>query len=164
MASRILIVDDEVSTLRAWAKALRYAQHRVITASSATEALTACDEHAFDLVIVDYLMPSMTGVELLSRIRKKLPLVRAIVISGRLEGAVSEDDLRETIREAVEADYYLHKPVSNERLMKAVEDLIHRPASVDWKEIADRAVRARATKIKAAKSVEKKLKPHLKRD
>jgi len=164
MPSRILIVDNEVPTLRAWAKALRYAKHTVVTASSAEEALTACDEHAFDLVILDYLMPSMTGVELLTRIRKKLPLVRAIVISGRIEERLNEKDLRDTIREAVEADLYLHKAVSNERLKAAVDELLKGSPAVDWADFASRAIQGRSSKVKAVKAVEKKLKPHLKRN
>ncbi len=164
MPSRILIVDDELRTLNAWAKALRYAKHTVLTASSAEEALAACDEQAFDLVVLDYLMPSMTGVELLSRIRKKLPLVRAIVISGRIEETLDEKDLRDTIREAVEADLYLHKAVSNERLKQAVDELLKGSPPVDWADLADKAIQGRSARVKAVKSVEKKLKPHLKRN
>lgn len=164
MPRRILIVDDEIGTLRAWTKALRYAGHTVTAAASAEEALAACDEHAFDVVVLDYLMPTMTGVELLSRIRKKLPLVRAVVISGRIKESLSQDDLRDTIREAVEADLCLYKPVSNDLLKQAVDDLVKPLSPADWADIAGRAIRGRSTKIKSAKSVEKKIRPHLKRD
>jgi CheY-like chemotaxis protein len=159
-----LVVDNEIGTLKAWAKALRYAGYTVTAAASPEEALAACDKHAFDLVVLDYLMPNMKGVELLARIRKVLPLVRAILITGAIEVDVSEESLRETVREAVEADLCLHKPVSNEQLRQAVEGLLTPKSSADWQDLAERAIRGRSAKIKDAKSVEKKLRPHLKRN
>ena len=73
---RILIVDDEDSVLKGWRKALRYAGYSVTAVQSSGGALAACDEHAFDVIVIDFLMPSMNGVELLRRLRQKLPMVR----------------------------------------------------------------------------------------
>jgi CheY-like chemotaxis protein len=70
MPARILLVDDEDDVLDAWDLILRKLKHQVVKAHNEAEALAACLEHPFDLVIVDYLIPSKTGVEILAAIRK----------------------------------------------------------------------------------------------
>ncbi|HLG99947.1 MAG TPA: response regulator [Bryobacteraceae bacterium] len=163
MAARILLVDDELAVLKAWTKALRHAGHHVTCASSPDAALVAADEHIFDVIIVDYVMPAMTGVELLARIRKKQPLARAIVVSGRIEGTLTEDEIRSTIQEAVEADFYLHKPVSNDRLREAVSAITAEAHTLGWEEMAKRVIASKGVKLKATKAVERKIKPKLKK-
>lgn len=163
MPARILIVDDEASVLKGWARALRLAGYKVSTASTALEALTLADEHPFDVTVLDFLMPSMTGIELLTRLRKKLPTIRSVVISGRIDNKLTADELSSKLREAVEADVYLHKPVSNQDLKETIAKLLS-GAEQSWKEFASRNVNAKATKIKAAKDAAKELKKHLKKD
>jgi CheY-like chemotaxis protein len=154
--TRLLVVDDETTTLRGWKKALTYAGYMVWTAETAPRALELCDEHTFDVVIVDQYMPSMKGTELLTRIRKIQPLVRSIVVSGKLDDLFDEKKLTTELHENLEADEYLHKPVSNERLIKTVALLLS-DASSDWKGVAKTAVKARRVTLKAAKAASKKL-------
>lgn len=163
MGARVLLVDDEPAILRAWTKALRHAGNHVTSASSPDDALVAADEHLFDVVVVDYVMPTMTGVELLARIRKKQPLIRAIVVSGRIEGTLTEDEIRSTIQEAVEADLYLHKPVTNDRLREAVSTVTAEAGTLGWEEMAKRVIASKDVKLKATKAVERKMKPKLKK-
>ena len=98
MKQRILIVDDEPDELAAWEPLLRKQGYVVRTASTPEAALQACDENQFDLVVLDYVIPKMKGLELLSRIRRKLPLVRSVLISGKLDKKLSGQDIRESIR------------------------------------------------------------------
>lgn len=56
--------------------------HRVATACSAAEALELCGKQSFDVVVTDYKMPKMNGVELISRLRKSHPSTSVILISG----------------------------------------------------------------------------------
>ena len=157
--SQILVVDDEPNVLKSWSRALRFAGYKVEMAQSGDEALSKCDEHHFDLVIVDFLMPSMTGVELLRRIRKKLPFIRSAVISGKLDDAVSEADISRRLRDTVEADIYLHKPVSNERLREAVKKLLESDeTSADWATIGTRAKETAKKTIESAKKASGDLK------
>jgi len=160
--ARVLIVDDEANVLRGWARALRLAGYRVSTASTAQEALNLADEHPFDVTVLDFLMPSMTGIELLARLRKKVPTIRSVVISGRIDKKHTADQLTSKLREAVEADIYLHKPVSNQDLTETIEKLLG-GAERSWKEFASRSVNAKSTKIKTAKNVAKELKKSLKK-
>jgi CheY-like chemotaxis protein len=154
---RILVVDDETTTLKGWKKALAYAGYMVWTAETAPRALKLCDEHTFDVVIVDQYMPSMKGTELLTRIRKIQPLVRSIVVSGKLDDLIDEKQLTADLRQNLEADEYLNKPVSNERLLKTVSSLLSEESSADWKGVAMKAVKSRSVTLKAAKAASKKL-------
>lgn len=56
--------------------------HRVQTSGTAAEALELCGKHGFDVVVTDYKMPKMNGVELIGRLRKLHPATSVILISG----------------------------------------------------------------------------------
>lgn len=165
-AHRILIVDDEETELKAWARALRLAAFdHVRTERNANEALKLCQEHPFDLVIIDFIMPSMNGVELLQRIRHRLPMIRSIIVSGKIDQKVDPTEIAKTLRGAVEADVYLHKPVTNEVLKAHVNDLLRSASSdPDWRDIAQQALRAKKGTIERAKAAGKELRKLVKRE
>lgn len=162
MPNKILIVDDEKLVLAGFKTALQLEGHKVWTAQNATAALAIAQEAALDLIVLDFIMPGMDGIELLARIRKHQPLVRSIIISGKIDGARTEDDLTKTLGEQVEADLYLHKPVPNERLVAAVNTLLTDTNGGDWKIIAGQLVQRQAAPIGKAKAAAKALKKNLK--
>jgi CheY-like chemotaxis protein len=135
MPFRLLLVDDEKRTRSALTRALKYEQYAVWPAADHREALGLCDQHAFDLVILDYMMPDMDGLQLLVRIRKKLPLIRSIIISGKLDSDVGETHIGKTL-EKVEVDRYLHKPVKVPRLIEVVGEILKQQTPSDWKTLA----------------------------
>ena len=67
--ARILIVDDEKSIRRTLGEFLRAAGYEVIEAEDADVALQRLREAEFDVVVTDIILPRVTGVELLRRIR-----------------------------------------------------------------------------------------------
>ncbi len=81
-ASRILLVDDNAHGLSARRCVLEELGHRIITASSGAEALEHFAAHKFDLIVTDYKMPRMDGIELIARVRKQSPAVPVILLSG----------------------------------------------------------------------------------
>jgi DNA-binding response OmpR family regulator len=85
MPYQVLAVDDDSDVLGPMERCLRLRGFDVFTATSAEAALALCDEHSFDLVILDFIMPGTDGLELLARIRKVCPLARSVVISGQLD-------------------------------------------------------------------------------
>lgn len=139
----ILVVDDEADVLEAISRTCRLAGHNVTTARGATEALRLCVDHSFDVVVLDYIMPSMTGIELLNRIRAHQPAIRSVIVSGKIDAQVPEEMIAAELRESVEADAYLHKPLSNDVLLETVSDLVKEAQSREWKEIAERNLNAR---------------------
>jgi len=83
--ARILIVDDERNTVGLLALAVAQLGHEPIEAYSGPQAIQLITDSNPDLVILDYMMPGMNGVEILDRIRKledgkKVPVV---ILSAR---------------------------------------------------------------------------------
>jgi CheY-like chemotaxis protein len=79
---RILLVDDNSLGLAARRSVLEELGHRVFTSSTAAEALELCGKHTIDVVVTDYKMPKMNGIELIARLRKLNPAIAVILISG----------------------------------------------------------------------------------
>jgi CheY-like chemotaxis protein len=79
---RILLVDDNCLGLAARRSVLQELGHQVLTSATAAEALELCGRNSFDVVVTDYKMPKMNGVELIGRLRKLQPAISVILISG----------------------------------------------------------------------------------
>lgn len=59
--------------------------HRISTASSGAEAVELFARHKFDLVVTDFRMPKMDGLELIVRLRKQAPEIAIILLSGYVD-------------------------------------------------------------------------------
>lgn len=87
---RVLLVDDEPNVLNALRRCLSFINVdmlggegiRVETFSSADQALTRLESDDFDLIISDYRMPEMSGVEFLTRAIQLQPQVARMILSG----------------------------------------------------------------------------------
>jgi CheY-like chemotaxis protein len=80
--ARILLVDDNAHGLAARKNVLEELGHHTVTASSGVEALEHLATQKFDLVVTDYKMPRMDGLELIVRLRKQTSDLPVILISG----------------------------------------------------------------------------------
>jgi DNA-binding NtrC family response regulator len=162
MPARILLIDDEEIVLNGWTKALRPAGHTLMHARSAKAAVDIAAEEPVDIVIVDFLLGRDTGVEVLNAIRKKRPLVRSILISAQIDRNLSDESVRGLIKDKVEVDLYLHKPVKNKDLREAVARLLANK-EIDWQEWAKKVQEARESKPEDAADAAGRLKQHLKK-
>jgi CheY-like chemotaxis protein len=79
---RILLVDDNSMGSAARRSVLEELGHHVLTAGTAGDALDLCGKQTFDVVVTDYKMPKMNGVEFIARLRKLHPATSVILISG----------------------------------------------------------------------------------
>jgi CheY-like chemotaxis protein len=79
---RILAVDDEPLVGFSLALALAGAGYSVDVASSGEEALERFRADIYDVVVTDFLMPGMTGLELAERLKAGNPSIRVILLSG----------------------------------------------------------------------------------
>ncbi len=159
--SHVLLIDDEEAVLDGWRLILRPLRLNVVEARDEPEAVAACSETPFDLVIADYIVGSSTGLRIIHRIRKKLPLVRTILISGRIEKTLSKEELKEIVKERVEVDEYLHKPVRPKVLREKVTSLLQ-VKTPEWKEIVRKARQAREVDESAVDEAEDRLRKHIK--
>lgn len=111
---RILAVDDQDLVLKGLTDMLTELGHDVVDASSGAQALAILNrDREFDLLVTDYSMPSMTGVELIAKARETHPTLGRLIVSGYSD--VNERfDIPGVIR--------LAKPFSLVRLRSAVDD------------------------------------------
>lgn len=79
---RILLVDDNAMGLAARRSVLEELGHKVVTCGAPQDALELCGKQRFDVVVTDYKMPKMNGLEFIGRLKKQHPGVSVILISG----------------------------------------------------------------------------------
>lgn len=117
MKKTILIVDDEINMLRVL-KATLGKSYEIKTATSASEALSILDSEKISLVLSDFRLPDMDGIELLSNVKDLLPTVPFIIITayGTIERAV------EAMKKG--AYTYLTKPVNLDILHSVVREAL----------------------------------------
>ena len=123
--AHILVVDDEKSIRITVGEFLRADGHEVELAEDADKALAALKEGDFDVVVSDIILPRVTGVELLKRIRVAAPRVQAILMTG--------EPTVETAAEALRAGAfdYLFKPIAKDAILKAVANAAKLKATDD---------------------------------
>ena len=92
---RILIVDDEPNLLESFKIGLELKDYTVSLAASGREALAACKDRSFDVVLLDIRMREMDGLETLKRLEQNRPDQAVIMLTahGSLESAVEADRL-----------------------------------------------------------------------
>lgn len=113
--AHLLVVDDEASVRSALRRVLRKENYRMTCVDSAAEALEALQNDPPDVIISDHLMPEMTGLELMKRVRLRYPHVARIVLTGQAE--------METVIAAInegEVFRFLRKPWQDEEVKLAV--------------------------------------------
>jgi len=119
---RILVVDDDALVLALIGRAL--ADYEVDMARDGEEALQlAAPGRRVDLLITDYLMQTMTGDELLGRIREWRPHLKALIITGH------QTVLEREVPQWLHAEAHLAKPFTLEELRESVIQLIGPPAA-----------------------------------
>ena len=140
---RILLVDDEVNVLNALVRALRQQleiEHLQIEAfSNPLEALQRCCECDFDIVISDYRMLELSGVELLHTLKEIAPCTVRMMLSASTEfGTVSS-----AIAEA-QVFRYIAKPWQMPELLEAIRQaLIQRDVLLEQQQLAGQQRRLR---------------------
>ena len=82
MHGRILLVDDNVGGSTARKTVLEELGHKIHMVSSGADALEQFAQHKYDLVVTDYRMPRMDGLELIVRLRKQAPDILIVMVSG----------------------------------------------------------------------------------
>ena len=84
---RILLVDDEQNVLNALRRELED-DYEIETFSNPAEALQRCHETRFDLVVADYQMPEMNGIQFLSQFGRLQPDATRLILSGQADTSV----------------------------------------------------------------------------
>jgi two-component system alkaline phosphatase synthesis response regulator PhoP len=120
MSKKILVVDDERHIIYIVKFNLEKAGYNVITASNGEEAVLVATKEQPDLIILDLMMPKMTGFEACSIITKQVETLNIPVIILTAKGQEIDKD------KALEcgAKCFITKPFSPKALLKKVEEFL----------------------------------------
>lgn len=120
MSKQILIVDDSESIREVLAFCLENAGYKVLVACDGMDALKFLDGQAIDLILTDYHMPNLNGLELIGKVRntERYKFVPILVLT-------TENQI-EMIREARDtgATGWLMKPFKSEKLLQTLRKVI----------------------------------------
>ncbi len=119
--ARILVVDDEPQIRRSLQINLESRGYSVTTAKNGVEALESCANRIPDVIIIDLLLPDITGVEVTKRLRE-YATVPIIVLSA------IEDETQKVTALEMGADDYVTKPFGMEELLARIRSVLRRAA------------------------------------
>ena len=124
---KVLIVDDEIHIVHVVAIKLRNNDYEVISAENGAEAFKlACTEKP-DIIVTDFQMPVMSGLELVEKIRqcdqtKDIPVIMLTARSFAIEDQQKEE---------LQISRCLSKPFSPKELLENIEDILYDKAMIN---------------------------------
>lgn len=123
----VLVVDDEDAILEMIRFALEQAGMTALVAANAYEALLSINDNRPDIILMDWMMPGVSGIELTRRLRKDANTSDIPIIM--LTARVTEDDKVSGFEAG--ADDYLVKPFSPRELLARIKAVLRRSSPVD---------------------------------
>ena len=125
MAERkVLIADDEIHIIHVITIKLRNNGYDVISAESGDKAFSLACEEKPDIIVTDFQMPGMTGLELVRKLRQNEATKDILVIMLTARGfAVEDKEKRE-----LDISELLSKPFSPKDLLRSIEDILYQKA------------------------------------
>ncbi len=106
---RILIVEDAIHVASLLAESVRLQGHEAIVATSGPEAFSLLDLRCPDAVFLDIVMPKVSGIDVLRRIRATHPALPVIVITGSASSKQIEEVMRLGVTEVIEKPFALNQ-------------------------------------------------------
>lgn len=112
----ILVVDDEPAIREVFKHFLVQRGHEVVTCGSAEEALQNTEEQEFDVVVLDLVLPQMSGLQVVEELRRKNSRSSVIVLTG------APEQNPEVASRRLKIYRYLSKPIRASALIEVVEE------------------------------------------
>ena len=120
--ANILVVDDDAPLVNAQGEFLRRAGHTVSTAANGKQAMDLVAHNDFDLVITDLFMPEKEGIATILELRRKVPKIKIIAMSGGTVMIGAKDNL--SMARMFGASLTLAKPFSGQTLITAITQVL----------------------------------------
>lgn len=123
---KVLVVDDEFHIVQVVAIKLRNNGFAVVTADNGADAYDlACAEKP-DVIITDYQMPQMSGLELIEKLRQNEATQEIPVLMLTARGFAIEDEQRQALKIA----HCLSKPFSPREVLQSIESVLNQGSAV----------------------------------
>lgn len=116
----LLWADDEMELLKPHLLFLEKKGYEVVTVTNGIDAIEECKQRTFDLVLLDEMMPGLTGLETLQRIKELQPTVPVVMVTKSEE----EDIMNQAVGRNI-ADYLI-KPVNPNQILLTLKKFIHK--------------------------------------
>lgn len=116
----LLWVDDEIELLRAHIIFLEKKGYEVVTVSNGTDAIDQCRQKTFDLILLDEMMPGLSGLETLQTIKEISPATPVVMVTKSEEENIMDQAIGSKIAD------YLIKPVNPSQILLTLKKNIHR--------------------------------------
>jgi DNA-binding response OmpR family regulator len=126
MSKKILIADDEPNIVISLEYLMQREGHEVLVARDGEEALAMIREHAPDLVLLDAMMPKLTGFEVLQQLREDGLELKVLMLTAKGRDTDIEKG------RALGADDYVVKPFSTRELVERVKLLLELEVMRSW--------------------------------
>src|SRR5262245_57894349 len=117
----ILLIGEDRSRRSTLRHALEQAGHNVVEAESGLVGICLLLREPAELVLTEVLQPKHSGLDTLQEVRKAAPAVRIIALSGWRFGGRRE---AQAAAKALGAHYLMEKPFTNQKLRKAVSEVL----------------------------------------
>lgn len=114
MRKRVLVVDDEMTLLRAYGRLLRRAGYHVGTATDVASALRLLERSSFDATVADIKMPGIDGIAFAKVLREREIPTALVLMTGAVDEGVAE-----AVR-MLEGVDLLQKPFGSDVLVDAI--------------------------------------------
>src|ERR687894_774947 len=121
MRRRLLLVEDDLTLRQALSFNLTREGYEVTSAADGEAALEAARGERLDLVLLDVMLPGMSGVEVLRVLRREGVTTPVIILSAK------GDEIDRVVGLKVGADDYVAKPFSRPELLARIEAVLRRP-------------------------------------
>ena len=116
---QLLWVDDEIELLKAHILFLQKKGYDVTTVSNGTDAIDQCRQQTFDLVLLDEMMPGLSGLETLQQIKEISPATPIVMVTKSEEENIMDQAIGSKIAD------YLIKPVNPSQILLTLKKNIH---------------------------------------
>ena len=120
MTKKVLIVDDEINIVTALEFLLQKSGYEVMAAQNGDEALRRVESFAPDLVLLDVMMPRISGYEVCRRMRERADWKHIKIVMLSAKGREAEVSKGVSLG----ADLYVTKPFSNNELVGKIGELL----------------------------------------
>ena len=118
---KVLVVDDEIHIVHVVAIKLRNNGYDVISAGNGANALKLVQEEKPDIVVTDFQMPVMNGLELIENLRRDTSMENIPVILLTARGFAIDDEQKQKLQVSA----VLSKPFSPKELLRSIEDILY---------------------------------------